>query len=571
MADKGGNSLAKARLIRASEAGRVYTDQVGPGDRNDYFRLRLARRSYLVVTLRDLSANADLELRNAGGQLFRLRDSTGRLKLSRSRNPGKSSEILEFPVVERGTYFIRVNARASTTRYRLKVAAVPRIRFGDTSPQQPVTELFSDFNPDGDAFDPEQSAELTVVGNRLFFVADRGEGSGRELYSTDGTRSGNRGNITLVSNINETRGEGSDPRDLVDVNGVLYFTADDGDNGRELYRSDGTRQGTQIVRDLNPGEEGSNPTDLVNLDGVLYFAADNGDGSGRELYRSDGTPEGTQRAVDINLGEESSNPTDLVNVNGVLYFAADRGDSNGRELYRSDGTVAGTQLVRDINIGENDSNPQDLIAVNDVLYFTANDGENGREVYRSDGTFQGTQRISDINPGIDSSLGSEINADPTLPGINITRAPQGSSRSRLVADANGVLYFAATADTQSGVQLWRSDGTVTGAEEQVTNITPDGGELDPSDIALINDTFYFAANSTNGRELWRSSGTPFGASGATPGGAEFVSNINSGDGGNASSDPAEFTLLGSTLFFVATTADSGRELRTLTLPTNQPQ
>ena len=74
---------------------------------------------------------------------------------------------------------------------------------------------------------------------------------------------------------------------LTDVGGTLYFTADDGANGRELWRSDGTSDGTTMVADVNPGG-GSAPDFLTGAAGTLYFRADDGT-DGIELWRSDGT------------------------------------------------------------------------------------------------------------------------------------------------------------------------------------------------------------------------------------------------------------------------------------------
>ena len=67
------------------------------------------------------------------------------------------------------------------------------------------------------------------------------------------------------------------PSDLTNVNGTLFFTADDGTNGRELWKSDGTAAGTVLVKDIYPGTSGSYPTRyLTNVNGTLFFAANDG-------------------------------------------------------------------------------------------------------------------------------------------------------------------------------------------------------------------------------------------------------------------------------------------------------
>ncbi|MBD0258471.1 MAG: hypothetical protein ICV83_22365, partial [Cytophagales bacterium] len=130
------------------------------------------------------------------------------------------------------------------------------------------------------------------------------------------------------------------PKDVVNVNGVLYFAADNGTIGGELFKSDGTAAGTLLVKDLNPGTFGSNPTGFAGVNGVVYFAATDALG-GRELYKTNGTAAGTVRVKDIRPGAGSSSPADLVALNGTLYFSADDG-TGGRELWKSNGTAAGT-------------------------------------------------------------------------------------------------------------------------------------------------------------------------------------------------------------------------------------
>ena len=135
--------------------------------------------------------------------------------------------------------------------------------------------------------------------------------------------------------------------------------------------------GVKLVKDINP-ENRSSPTDLTNVNGTLYFRANDGTHGG-ELWKSDGTAAGTVLVKDINPGANDSLPIDLTNVNGTLYFKATyfqlTDPINDFELWKSDGTAAGTVLLKDINRAI-PSNPINLTNVNGTLYFTDSDPNN---------------------------------------------------------------------------------------------------------------------------------------------------------------------------------------------------
>jgi ELWxxDGT repeat protein len=305
------------------------------------------------------------------------------------------------------------------------------------------------------------------VGGHLFFPADDGA-SGIELWMTDGTTGG----TVLVKDI-LAGSSGAFPQNLTSAKGLLFFTADNGRHGVELWRSDGTAAGTTMVKDILPGASSSSPAALAERGGGLLFGASDGM-TGRHLWKSDGTENGT--TVLFNEGSEalsaSSDPIRALTIGSTAYFAANDGFA-GAELWKSDGTAAGTVLVEDIRVGPDSSSPRNLASHNGALYFAADDGLNGLELWRSDGTAAGTFMVRNI-------------------------AAQGgsSSPSQFVSYGRDVFFRVSGG-------LWRTDGTETGTQ-LVKACTV--GSSEASALAVAQGTVFFAC----GSELWKTDGTALG-------------------------------------------------------------
>ena len=143
----------------------------------------------------------------------------------------------------------------------------------------------------------------------------------------------------------------SDPADFVDVAGRLFFTADDGVHGRELWTSDGTKAGTVLVKDIKPGSPGRRLRSLLpdrrGREVVLHRRRRHPRAGAVDVGRHQGGHGPGQGHQPGRRRRRQLGPSYLTGVGGRLFFTADDG-THGPELWTSDGTRAGTVLVKDI-------------------------------------------------------------------------------------------------------------------------------------------------------------------------------------------------------------------------------
>jgi ELWxxDGT repeat protein len=281
--------------------------------------------------------------------------------------------------------------------------------------------------------DVDSPGELVAVGGQVFFGVDT-KGIGYELWASDGTHEGTR----LVRDL-WAGPEAGYAWPIAAHRGLLYFWGSDRVHGTALWRSDGTTAGTRLVKDIDGPSAVAlraavvKPAGTAHLGRRLFFGASDGTSSG--LWATDGTRSGTTRIKAFSGGFLGP-----IKVADRLFMVG--GDAaTGQELWVSDGTTAGTHRVRDIRQGPRSSRIDALTAFGRMAFFVADDGIHGREPWVSDGTAAGTHLLRDIARGPDAGW--------------------GCLTDQSVGVAIGLVFLAAN-DGVRGCEPWRSDGTRAG-------------------------------------------------------------------------------------------------------------
>lgn len=318
---------------------------------------------------------------------------------------------------------------------------------------------------------------ITAIGDRAVFSASDAD-HGNEIFLTDGTPQG----TGLLKDICPGPA-GAGIAQMFGANTIAFFQADDGIHGSELWVTDGTADGTRLVKDINPGRPGSDPHYFAQGAGGVYFAANDGM-AGKELWYSDGSGEGTVRVTNLSPGQAGA-VWSLMNAGNRLYFCANS-DAHGEEVFYTEGKPGDATLLSDIVPGPDGSGPANLTLFNDRIYFTCDDGLHGEELWLSDGTKEGTRLAMDIRM--------------TVP----THAP--SSMPQELTPLGTHLLFSAD-DLEHGRELWISDGKP-GGTRIIEDIAPGTADSLPQNLTVQGTrTFFTAETASYGRELWVTDGT----------------------------------------------------------------
>jgi len=304
--------------------------------------------------------------------------------------------------------------------------------------------------------------------------------------------------------------------EFIVFNDALWLTLAGPNGYRELYKSDGTAEGTVFFSGFDPLGP-SNTRHFHILDGYLYFVTRVRALSIRDsLWRTDGTLAGT---TEVHFGNAIWGFTR--ELNGSLYFIA-----NNKEVYRVDNAMDRAEFTG----FQFENRPVEFEVANGRFFAKVPHLIRGGELWSTDLTVQGSVYF-DIFP----------------------------NQRELLYDLNpldhGIVFSAL--DAYGDYEPWWSDGTVEGTY-RLKSIGAGPAGSHPSDFTRHKDKMYFSATDTFlGKELFVTDGTR--------GGTRLVKDINTtpdGSGGTQSAEVRAINSVGEYLYFWAEDGSVGRWWRT---------
>jgi ELWxxDGT repeat protein len=354
--------------------------------------------------------------------------------------------------------------------------------------------------------------------------------------------------------------------DLYRVGQQVFFVGTDTTHGSELWRSDGTPEGTGLVKDLSPGNKLQGIRLVGQTNNVLIFAVAGGLSPG--LWRSDGTAKGTYHLTRAS-GESYMS-------GGLFWFTTSADVANGIAggPWRSDGTIEGTYALQEPEEGSlgamlsNVTLPGPFIfsgkKIADIggeVYFFGSD----RRVVKSGGSPESTQDLGVLPEELPTVVGLRSSSTWASVFTAISTHQFGwwafhGSMESLVNLAEGVeamgavsagsiddFHLAALQDFHGTWRIWRSDGTPAGtvalkALPRSSNWTTPSGFVEHG-----GKIYFWTDGDRSGREPWVTDGTPEGTF--------MLKDINRG---SSSSSPSSFQIHGDAVYF---TASDGKKRR----------
>jgi len=366
-----------------------------------------------------------------------------------------------------------------------------------------------------------QPAHITATDHAVFFAAES------VLWTTDGSAQG-------TERLAELTGE---PSEMTAAGGKVFFLAP-GTDGQELWASDGTQAGTLQVTQLAPSQPFiTNPDDpddgpvVAAFGGRVYFAANDG-AHGWEIWRSNGTVSGTRRITDFADPRPFVLPIlrrGMAEVKGRLIFPAAAG-KKGWALWTAGGNPLSVTVLKDclLGCGHGRQYGGRVTAIGGRAVFLLADAAHGTRLWGTDGTAAGTRELRSFCTGscfldltygfvpLRGRLAFALQGVKTNPDLWWTDGTEAGTRplTHLTGGifsggaapvAVGSRTFFSAYSASNGQELWVIDK---GAAHPAVDLSKDAASSSPAGLTPLGNHLVFQADKGSGDNgLWQTGGT----------------------------------------------------------------
>lgn len=354
---------------------------------------------------------------------------------------------------------------------------------------------------------PRAARDFTNIGKTIVFT-NTSSASGTELWKTDGTSDGSQVLKDIYKGKNSSHPAGQILNDRFAMSRKTgVFAAESAETGREIWTTDGTAGGTLLLRDFAEGSKSGVPN--KTYDGTVYLAS-NGrttyflalDPTGKlVLWSTDGTRAGTQRAAPGNLDGRRFGTAGFVGETFLFSY-------DGGQLWRTRGTIESAEMIKDFGAS---AIYMGYVSTQSYGVLQAHTAGTGNEPWVTDGTSAGTKLLKDIMPSTASSYPAEF------------------------FDAGSYTLFIA-GSPGAGDEIWVTRGTPS-STQMLKNLNPGNKSTYIFSFARLGNKVVFSAYVSGGGQsrdrLYITDGTPEGT--------ELLSSFAEPTG--------EFAAIGDTLLF----------------------
>lgn len=416
------------------------------------------------------------------------------------------NNLSELYLNKKGTYFFSFNNYIYYLKIKnLQIIELFKTDYSFSNPQK-VTELLLNFNYN---YGSSTHEVLTKDSSRIYLNIGQ-----RYLYSIS---SGSNSVILLDSLSFESNRSRFFNKNMMVVGNKLLYQSYEPEFGTEVKITNGNNFGKTLLRDFNTISNNSYPHNFQKIDNQLFFFARNNQNE-LKYWKSDGTKDGTNVFMDDFIKSYINDTKNLLKVGNSYYFV----DAN--IFFKYDSDLKRTTLLKTFS-DLNTNLENQLLLFDNHVYLKGFQYSHGYTLWKSDGTPEGTTLVNNSSNTTGFLISNSklfFFKEPSFEEAEIWELSTSNSEPILMKSIHGIIrytysdsnvfFFTVLQYTPSVLyQIFRSDGTNSGTFSLISNTASSGLIDSDRPMFKFKNHYYFGGvfdgNNYSYTQLWKTDAT----------------------------------------------------------------